>query len=304
MNGILPLLKPKGMTSHDCVAKVRKLLKTKKVGHTGTLDPDVEGVLPICIGKATKLVQFLTDSTKTYVAEVTLGYSTTTEDASGEQVEEKRVVTDIDIETIKSVLESFKGEQKQVPPMYSAVKIKGRKLYEYAREGIILERPARNIYIYDIHLIDDHEKVTKQRPSFTFEVTCSKGTYVRTLAVDIGKKLGYPAHMSQLVRTKASFINMDDCLTFAEIEQKLTENDLRLISIEEAVSSMSQYTVDDDQKVKILNGAVFTTPPGYEQVEKLAVLDQGGTCLAIYEPHPRKKGLVKPVTVFHSSGND
>lgn len=152
VNGVLLLHKPVGMTSHDCVMKIRKLLKTKKVGHTGTLDPEVSGVLPICVGRATKIVEYLTEKSKTYDAEITLGFSTTTEDQTGETVETKPVNHDIDKADVEKVLNSLKGKQEQIPPMYSAVKVNGKKLYEYARAGIEVERPKRMITIEDIAL--------------------------------------------------------------------------------------------------------------------------------------------------------
>lgn len=191
VNGVLLLHKPVGMTSHDCVMKIRKLLKTKKVGHTGTLDPEVSGVLPICVGRATKIVEYLTEKSKTYDAEITLGFSTTTEDQTGETVETKPVNHDIDKADVEKVLNSLKGKQEQIPPMYSAVKVNGKKLYEYARAGIEVERPKRMITIEDIALTTEI-KHHGETASFRFTVTCSKGTYVRTLAVMIGEKLGYP----------------------------------------------------------------------------------------------------------------
>src|SRR5690625_1326528 len=160
MDGIIPLFKPKGMTSHDCVARIRKLIKKKKIGHTGTLDPGVEGVLPICVGEATKIIPFLTPLKKVYIAEVSLGTSTTTEDAEGEIVEEKHVdILPTDLE-IDKVLHSFVGEVTQVPPMYSAVKIKGKKLYEYARNNIEIERPKRTITIYELDRLKNEQNVS------------------------------------------------------------------------------------------------------------------------------------------------
>src|SRR6476620_5807093 len=158
MDGILPLLKPKGMTSHDCVFKLRKILKTKKVGHTGTLDPDVTGVLPICIGRATKVAEYLTEAGKAYEGEVTLGFSTTTEDASGDKVAEKRITQVFQREQILEVLESLTGKIEQTPPMFSAVKVNGKKLYEYARAGIEVERPTREVTIYEITLLDERSE--------------------------------------------------------------------------------------------------------------------------------------------------
>ena len=168
MEGIIPLFKPKGMTSHDCVFKLRKILKTKKVGHTGTLDPDVSGVLPICIGRATKVAEFITDAGKAYEGEVTLGYSTHTEDASGEIVEEKKVDRIITKDEIEKVFHDFTGTITQTPPMFSAVKVNGKRLYEYARQGMIVERPTRTVNIYSIELLDDRLQFAGRKRYFSF----------------------------------------------------------------------------------------------------------------------------------------
>ncbi len=216
-NGILILHKPRGMTSHDCVMKIRRLFQTKKVGHTGTLDPDVNGVLPICIGKATKVVEYMSGYSKEYSGEVTIGYSTTTEDKSGEQVEVKKVTDRWSKDELLQVLDSFKGTITQIPPMYSAVKINGKKLYEYARAGQTVERPERRVTIHSLQLLSDIS-YKEDTASFAFNVHCSKGTYVRTLAVDIGQKLGYPAHMSDLVRTASGPYSLQDSITFEELE--------------------------------------------------------------------------------------
>ncbi|MGB3891440.1 MAG: tRNA pseudouridine(55) synthase TruB, partial [Priestia megaterium] len=247
MDGVLILHKPAGLTSHDCVFKVRKLLRTKKVGHTGTLDPDVTGVLPICIGRATKIVEYLTGVTKTYEGEVTLGFSTTTEDSSGEVVEEKKVVDSFSRAQIEEVLSSMTGELQQVPPMYSAVKVKGKKLYEYARQGIEVERPVRTIHIYNFELLDDRAIFEGEQISFTFRVTCSKGTYVRTLAVMIGEALGYPSHMSYLQRTGSGQFSLEDCVTFEDIERAVEEETIneKLHSIEEALNHLPKLQISD-----------------------------------------------------------
>ena len=200
MEGIIPLYKPKGLTSHDCVFKLRKILRTKKIGHTGTLDPDVTGVLPICVGKATKVAQYLTDAGKTYEGEVTIGISTSTEDASGDVIMEKRIERVILREEILTTLQSLTGTITQTPPMFSAIKVNGKRLYEYARKGIEIERPSRTIQIYSLELLDDRNEFNGETISFRFRVSCSKGTYIRTLAVMMGEQLGYPAHMSDLCR--------------------------------------------------------------------------------------------------------
>src|SRR5690625_1719135 len=188
MHGIIPLYKPKGFTSHDCVFKIRKLTGIKKVGHTGTLDPNVEGVLPICIGEATKVIPFIQNLPKTYMAEIYLGKATTTEDSDGEITSEKIVEKLPSDEEIADVLTQFTGKIKQQVPLYAAVKVKGKKLYEYARKNIPVERPIREVMIYQLERIDSEKSASYNR--IQIRVKCSKGTYIRTLSVDIGNALG------------------------------------------------------------------------------------------------------------------
>lgn len=299
MNGVLLLNKPKGLTSHDCVFKIRKLLKEKRVGHTGTLDPDVTGVLPICIGRATKIAQFLTSDTKTYEGEVTLGLSTTTEDASGEVVEQKAVERIISRDEVEAVLASLTGTMKMVPPMYSAVKVNGKKLYEYARAGLEVERPIREITIHEFALLDGRKEFTGSPLSFSFRVTCSKGTYVRTLAVMIGERLGYPAHMSSLVRTASGPFMLSECVTFEQLEEKVQTNTVQdiLYSIEQSLQTFPKIIVKDEQIEKVMNGA-FLPNSMHDYTGYSLVCDQVGTCLAIYEQHPQKSNVLKPLKVL------
>lgn len=295
MNGILPLWKEKGMTSHDCVFKVRKILKMKKVGHTGTLDPDVEGVLPICIGKATRLAEYITDSGKTYEAEVTIGISTETEDASGAVVEAKKIDASITEEQLLPVLKDLTGQIEQVPPMYSAVKVNGRRLYEYARAGEIVERPSRIVTIDQIELISaivqDDETVR-----FSIRVICGKGTYIRTLAVMIGEKLGYPAHMSKLVRTSSGGFYEKDCVTLEELSLRKPTEVLKPVEI--AVSHLPKWNVFDKVAVTIKNGAVLPVPADWPEGEMEAAVYLNNELLAIYQVHPEKEGKIKPVKVM------
>jgi tRNA pseudouridine55 synthase len=302
MEGVLLINKPAGMTSHDCVAKMRRIAKTKKVGHTGTLDPDVTGVLPVCLGRATKIVEYLTAASKTYEAEVTLGFSTTTEDASGEVVEKKKVDTIITKKDAEEALQALTGEIDQVPPMYSAVKIGGKKLYEYARAGQTIERPKRKITIHEMTILSDIE--TKGNTvSFRFKVQCSKGTYVRTLAVMIGEQLGYPAHMSHLIRTASGPFLIDQCHTFEEIEKMADESSLQdiLIPISTALNHLPKLSINDTLAKKVKNGAVLEVPAGFEHdaaEDSIAVYDEQGTCLAIYKQHPEKPHFLKPSKVL------
>ncbi|GIO18420.1 tRNA pseudouridine synthase B [Oceanobacillus oncorhynchi subsp. incaldanensis] len=295
MNGILPLWKPKGMTSFDCVAKCRRYFHTKKVGHTGTLDPEVEGVLPICIGNATKIVPFLTDTKKVYVGTVALGSTTETEDATGNIVEEKEVTHMPGKIEIEAVLEKFQGTITQIPPMYSAVKVNGKKLYEYARANEKVERPSREVFIHDIQL----GSIDEEKNAFDIYVECSKGTYIRTLCVDIGKELGYPAHMLQLERIQTGSFSKKNTVTFAMIEEAAArgEQEQLLSPISEGVSHLVHQEVDDALMFRIKNG------------QKLAVTDAPLTnnpfvftnneeVLAIYEKHPEKPDQIKPLRVF------
>lgn len=301
MDGILLLNKPKGMTSHDCVFKVRKLLKMKKVGHTGTLDPDVSGVLPICLGRATKIVEYVTAANKTYEGEVKIGFSTTTEDASGEKVEEKRVDRDITKDEVLNVLHSLTGEIIQTPPMYSAVKVNGKRLYEYARQGMVIERPSRKITIHKLELLSDIVQ-TNNTVSFRFRVTCSKGTYVRTLAVQIGEKLGYPSHMSDLIRTSSGEFKLQQCMTLEELEIMVKNGRIQehLLSIEDALSHLPKLIINDKVAEKVKNGSVLPVPQELNQIqvgEPIATL-HNGDILAIYQRHPEKPNLIKPIKVL------
>lgn len=303
MEGILPLIKPKGMTSHDCVFKLRKILRMKKIGHTGTLDPDVTGVLPICLGRATKVAEYITDAGKSYEGEVTIGFSTTTEDASGEVVERKDVTAPIARNQIMDALQSLTGEITQTPPMFSAVKVNGKRLYEYARQGIEVERPSRKVTIYSIELLDDRKMFEGENITFRFRVACSKGTYIRTLAVMIGSELGYPAHMSELVRIQSASLTLDDCLTFEEIEERVEKGTMAevLRPMEAALSHLPKFQISDKVAEKVKNGAVLTIPDHLHNTKgPIAVETEAGLVLAIYEHHPRKPGMMKPVKVLRN----
>jgi tRNA pseudouridine55 synthase len=260
-------------------------------------------VLPICIGKATKVAEYITDAGKSYEGEVTLGFSTTTEDASGEKVEEKRVVDTFSRKEIQKVLESFTGEIEQTPPMYSAVKVNGTRLYEYARKGIEVERPTRKVTIYRLELLDEREEFSGETISFRFRVSCSKGTYIRTLAVMIGESLGYPAHMSNLIRVQSAAFTIDDCLTFEQIEKLMETGTIStcLRPLEMALSHLPKYIINDKVAEKVKNGALLPIPdylinsngPIIAQTEE-------GNALAIYSVHPNKPGLLKPVKVLRN----
>lgn len=297
MDGVIPLFKPKGMTSHDCVARLRKLLQKKKMGHTGTLDPGVEGVLPICVGEATKIIPFLTPLKKVYIADVALGTSTTTEDAEGEVVEEKKVDVPPSDEEIENVLQTFVGQVNQVPPMYSAVKIKGKKLYEYARDNIEVERPKRTITIYKLQRIKN--ELNESKNSFRIKVTCSKGTYIRTLCVDIGAQLRYPAHMAYLQRIETDSIKLEETVTFEEINEAQAQGNLNgiLIPIGNLLSHFESWQVDAQTKRKILHGQKLPFPA--ELTTNIFKVMHQNELLAIYERHEENENEMKPVRVFN-----
>ena len=218
INGIININKPAGMTSHDVVYRLRKLFGIKKIGHTGTLDPDATGVLPMCIGKATRTSDMLTATDKRYTAEVTLGAATDTQDSSGKVIKSADV-KDFGITEAKilDTLNEFVGEISQTPPMYSAIKVNGKKLYELAREGKEVERKPRIVTVYSIEPLGFDLENNK----FTIDVSCSKGTYIRTLCNDIGEKLGCFAHMSSLKRTASGRFTIDDSYTLEEVERQL-----------------------------------------------------------------------------------
>ncbi|MEQ6387872.1 tRNA pseudouridine(55) synthase TruB [Bacillaceae bacterium S4-13-58] len=299
MNGILPLWKERGLTSHDCVMRLRKILKMKAIGHTGTLDPEVEGVLPICIGRATKVAAYLTDSPKEYEAQVTIGTATETEDQTGEIIEKTEDVPWIDKKEILAVLQTFVGEITQVPPMYSAVKVNGKRLYEYAREGKIVKRPERKVTIYNISLISDPFK-DNDGFHFSIKVKCSKGTYIRTLCVDIGKTLGYPSHMSKLVRTKAGGFDISHTMTLEEVKQKLEENKLEesLYPMDRGVEHLPFLKVNETVQKQVMNGRVLPIPENIPKSDPFRMIGVDGTTIALYQRHPEKQGLIKPVRVF------
>ena len=214
--GIIVIHKEKGFTSHDVVAKLRGILHMKKIGHTGTLDPDATGVLPVALGKGTKLVDLLTDKEKTYEAVLHLGITTDTQDMSGTVLEEKQVsVTE---EEVEEVLKGFQGEQMQVPPMYSALKVNGKKLYELAREGKTVERKARPVCFYEITPLEIALPLIKIR------VTCSKGTYIRTLCHDVGQRLGCGGCMEELLRTKVGRFSLEESYTLGEVERAVQDS--------------------------------------------------------------------------------
>lgn len=231
MDGVLNIRKEKGFTSFDVVAKLRGILHMKKIGHTGTLDPEAEGVLPVVLGKATKLVDLLTDKQKTYEALMHLGLETDTQDMTGTVLCEKTV--EVSEKEVEAVIREFVGEYQQIPPMYSALKVDGKKLYELAREGKTVERKARTVHFYEIDIKEIN------LPYVRFSVTCSKGTYIRTLCHDIGQKLGCGGCMEELIRTRSGNFTWEDSMTLAEVEDAVKDG-----TIEDRVIRIGQVLKD------------------------------------------------------------
>lgn len=267
MDGVIIVNKPAGMTSHDVVNRIRKIFKTKKVGHCGTLDPDATGVLVVAVNKATKLLQFLTADNKEYIATLSLGTATDTYDASGQVTATKEYVPISDIK-ILACLNSFVGEQEQIPPMHSAIKVKGKKLYEYARNNETVEIPKRVITIDYIELISIVDNLVK------FKVGCSKGTYIRSLCFDIAKKLDYPGHMYSLIRSQSGNFSLSDSYSLEEIEN----GEFEMLSMEEALSNYPKLVVDDENI--IYHGKKIKSKINHQ----VAIYNQNNKVLAIYGP--------------------
>lgn len=303
MEGILPVFKERGLTSHDVVFKLRKILHTKKVGHTGTLDPEVNGVLPICVGGATKVSDYIMEMGKAYQATVTIGVSTTTEDQTGDVLETKTVSKDLTADKIDEAILSFVGEIEQIPPMYSSVKVNGRKLYEYARNNETVERPKRKVRIYEIER-NSEIRYKDETCSFDIFIRCGKGTYIRTLATDIGKALGYPAHMSQLTRVESGGFSIDESLTLNQIDELYKQEALqeKLFPIEYGLKGLPHIEIDDPNiKKRILNGQKFYKKEFSEAIEAVTVMEdkETGKALALYIPHAEKPNEIKPKKVFN-----
>ncbi len=255
MDGILNIYKEAGWTSNDVVQKLRGILKTKKVGHGGTLDPAVTGVLPVAVGKATRLLEYMDAGGKIYEGEVTLGFSTETEDAEGIVVESKIVSKSLTEADVDEAMETFVGWIKQVPPMYSAVKVNGKKLYEYARAGQVIERVPREIEIKSFERLSPLT-FDGDIGKFKFRVSCSKGTYIRTLAVDLGAKLTYPSHMSMLQRTMANGLRIETASTLKQIEESRDQGKLNevFLDLNFAVTDLPHISLNQAQYEDIKNG--------------------------------------------------
>lgn len=255
LNGIIVINKPKNYTSHDVVAKVKKLLNIKKVGHTGTLDPNATGVLPLLLNSGTKLSKYLIEHDKEYEVTLKLGIRTDTLDGEGKVLEKKEVDRKMleNTKQIEKVLNSFTGKQTQVPPMYSAIKVKGKKLYEYARKGETVEVQPRQIEIYNIEL----QKVDIKKQEIEFKVQCSKGTYIRTLCEDIATKLGTIGYMKELNRTKVGKFGLEEAITIEKLEEYIENKkyeDLNIITMEELLKEKEKIVLNEKNLEMFLNG--------------------------------------------------
>lgn len=303
MDGVVNLLKPAGMTSHDAVAAARRIFGQRRIGHGGTLDPGACGVLPLFLGWATRLVSYM-PSDKRYRAEMTLGISTDTQDSGGTTLEvaENVEVTPWELGT---AFADFVGGIEQIPPMTSAIRQEGRRLYELAREGKVVERQPRTIEIYDLHIckIWPEDATTLGLVSrVLFDVHCSSGTYVRTLCVDIGARLGCPAHMSFLVRTACGPLDLPNAVTFEELLQARAEARLTeyVLPPTLAVEHMPAIYVDERQMEYILSGHGFRAETPERQTEVARVHDKNQSLIALAKPADRS-GYWQPIRVFPQS---
>lgn len=293
LDGIFNVYKEKGYTSHDVVARLRGIAGQKKVGHTGTLDPDAEGVLPVCLGKATKVCDVLTDKSKTYQAVLLLGRRTDTQDISGACLEE-RDTSGLAKETVRRAVESFLGDYMQTPPMYSALKVDGKKLYELAREGKTVERKARKVQIHRIEI----RKM--DLPRVWIEVECSKGTYIRTLCDDIGELLGVGGCMEELLRTRVGHFRIEDSVRLSELERYREEGSLEehLIPVDSVFADCPRLDVPERLEPLLYNGNPLRLPEG-EDGQLVRVYDSRGRFIALYR-YQQKKHIYKNEKMFFS----
>ena len=291
-NGIINVHKEAGFTSHDVVAKLRGILKQKKIGHTGTLDPDATGVLPVCLGNGTKLCDMLTDKSKEYETVMLLGIATDTEDISGTVIDEKEI--NVTEKQVKEAIESFTGEYSQIPPMYSALKVNGQKLCDLARKGVVIERTPRPVVIHEIEILE------MKLPRVRMRIHCSKGTYIRSLCRDIGDKLGCGACMEELKRTRVGIFETDNSYTLNQIEKLVNEG-----RIEEIITG-TEYMFDypklvlreqDDYLVK--NGNMFRSKE-YPKIEDLCKVYLSNGILAGIYGYDEESGFYKPKKMFLS----
>ncbi len=300
ISGVMNVYKEPGYTSHDVVAKLRGILKQKKIGHMGTLDPNAVGVLPVCLGKATKLCGLLSEKDKTYKATLLLGTETNTQDTTGKVIAqaEPEKLSELKEENVFQVMKSYIGEYNQIPPMFSAIKIKGQKLYNLARRGEVIERPERHCKILNITITE------MELPRVDFHVTCSKGTYIRTLCHDIGKDLGVGGCMETLVRTKVERFDVKDSISLAQIEEYRDNGtlDQYIIPADEMLDMYSKCIVSENAEKLVYNGNIFTSrntllKMNHEDEQILRVYTHDGKFIGLYK-YQSDKQIYKPVKIF------
>lgn len=296
INGILNVYKEKGYTSHDVVARLRGILHQKKIGHTGTLDPDAVGVLPVCLGRATKVCDLLTDKEKEYEAVLLLGRSTDTQDTTGAVLTERQV--DADEERVREAVASFVGVYEQIPPMYSALKVNGKKLCDLARAGIEVERKPRRVEIFSVQILE------MALPRVTMRVHCSKGTYIRTLCHDIGEKLGCGGCMESLIRTRVAEFQVKDALTLDQVEalHKTGQLQKQILPVDQIFYNLKKAVVPEKYEKLLYNGnrlqaRWFCREEQFASKERIRVYDEKNQFIGIYRYDEEKKD-VKPVKLF------
>lgn len=298
-HGIINVYKEAGYTSHDVVAKLRGICRQKKIGHTGTLDPDAVGVLPVCLGNATKLCGMLTDQKKEYIATLHLGIRTDTQDGSGKILEEREVSASPS--EVRDVILSFQGDSMQVPPMYSALKVNGKKLYELAREGREVERGARSITIYELEILEE------AHPEYVIRVKCSKGTYIRTLCNDIGEKLGCGGIMAKLVRSKVGEFEVETARTLDKLQSLSDQGRFSeaVIPIEKMFETYPALTVRESAFKAIQNGNQLKRSDFTKETaeildgQKIRVYSHQSIFYGVYR-YDKKRELFSPVKMFFS----
>jgi tRNA pseudouridine55 synthase len=302
-NGALIIDKPEGLTSHDVVARLRRILRTKKIGHTGTLDPFATGVLVMLVGKATRLARFLDKDSKAYEAVLKFGFETDTGDKTGVRTQEtgdsivELPPRDDLLTRVEAVLPEFRGEITQIPPMYSAKKIKGKKLYELARQGIEVERKPIDISIYEIAMLDDQRT---QEDSITISVASSAGTYIRALAEDIGRRIGIGCHLTSLRRTRAGSFGLENALTLEELEAVAVDGriDEFIISTNTAVAHLPLQRLDESDLDLISHGMKIDARTEYDSVQNIRLANSADELVAIGETDP--SGKIQPKVVLIS----
>lgn len=302
INGVINVYKEAGYTSHDVVAKLRGILHQKKIGHTGTLDPEAEGVLPVCLGKATRLCDMLADHDKEYEAVLRLGVTTDTQDMTGTVIAERDVrVTE---EEVRSCIASFEGEQMQTPPMYSALKVNGKKLYELAREGKEVEREPRKVTFYRIQILNVN------LPEVEIRVQCSKGTYIRTLCHDIGEKLGCGGAMEKLIRTRVERFELTDARNLNQIQMYADNGKAQLLvmPVDQMFCGYPAVRLMKEGDRPAHNGNSFgenfleeCPETGIKENQQLRVYDSRQDFVGIFV---KKEGLLAPVRMFYDSSED